>query len=57
MQVAFIFRGVKLLVSVDISTRAPWIMLNEQHIMACTSTIQHKQLVTLQNCTGMQDSS
>jgi hypothetical protein len=29
-------RGVKLLASVDISTRAPWIMLNEQHIMACT---------------------
>jgi hypothetical protein len=27
-----------LLASVDISTRAPWIMLNEQHIMACTST-------------------
>jgi hypothetical protein len=27
-------RGVKLLVSVDISTCAPWIMLNEQHIMA-----------------------
>jgi hypothetical protein len=30
--------GVKLLVSIDISTHAPWIMLNEQHIMACTST-------------------
>jgi hypothetical protein len=28
-------RGVKLLASVDISTRAPWITLNEQHIMAC----------------------
>jgi hypothetical protein len=38
-----------------ISTRAPWITLNEQHIMACTSTIvQHKQLVTLQNYTGMR---
>jgi predicted transcriptional regulator of viral defense system len=24
--------------SVDNSTRAPWITLNEQHIMACTST-------------------
>jgi hypothetical protein len=35
----------------------PWITLNEQPIMACTSTIvQHKQLVTLQNCSGMQDS-
>jgi hypothetical protein len=33
-----IIRGVKLLASVDISTCAPWIMLNEQHIMACTST-------------------
>jgi hypothetical protein len=32
-------QGVKLLVSVDVSTRAPWIMLNEQHIMACTSTM------------------
>jgi hypothetical protein len=31
-------RGVKLLASVDISTRDPWIALNEQHIMACTST-------------------
>jgi hypothetical protein len=27
--------GVKLLTSVDIATRAPWIMLNEQHIVAC----------------------
>jgi hypothetical protein len=27
-----------MLASVDISTRAPWITLNEQHIMACTST-------------------
>jgi hypothetical protein len=26
-----------LLMSVDISTRAPWITLNEQHIMTCTS--------------------
>jgi hypothetical protein len=26
--------GVKLLASVDISTRAPWITLNEQHIKA-----------------------
>jgi hypothetical protein len=34
----FPFWGVKLLASVDISTRAPWITLNEQHIMACTST-------------------
>jgi hypothetical protein len=34
----FGYWGVKLLVSVDISTHAPWIMLNEQHIMACTST-------------------
>jgi hypothetical protein len=25
---------LKLLASVDISTRAPWITLNEQHIMA-----------------------
>jgi hypothetical protein len=25
--------------SVEISTRAPWITLNEQHIMACTSTM------------------
>jgi hypothetical protein len=40
--------GVKLLMSIDISTRAPWITLNDQHIMACTST---------KNCTGMQDSS
>jgi hypothetical protein len=32
------WRGVKLLTSVDISTRAPWITLNEQH-MACTSTM------------------
>jgi hypothetical protein len=31
-------RGVKLLASVDISTCAPWITLNEQHIMTCTST-------------------
>jgi hypothetical protein len=31
--------GIKLLPSVDISTRATWIMLNEQHSMACTSTI------------------
>jgi hypothetical protein len=30
--------GVKLLASIDISIRAPWIMLNEQHIMARTST-------------------
>jgi hypothetical protein len=30
-------RGVKLLASVDISTRAPWITLNEHLIMACTS--------------------
>jgi hypothetical protein len=37
-----------LLASVDISTRAPCIALNEQHVMACTST---------KNCTGMQDSS
>jgi hypothetical protein len=43
-------REVKLLASVDISTSAPWIMLNEQHIMSCTST-------KLMNCTGMQDSS
>jgi hypothetical protein len=42
--------GVKLLASVDISTHAPCITLNEQHIMACTST-------KLMNCTGMQDSS
>jgi hypothetical protein len=41
--------GVKLLASVDMFTRALWIMLNEQHIMACTSA--------LQNCTGMQVSS
>jgi hypothetical protein len=34
----FILWGVKLLASIDISTRAPWITLNEQHIMACTST-------------------
>jgi hypothetical protein len=27
-------RGIKLLVSVDISTRAPWIMQNEQHFVA-----------------------
>jgi hypothetical protein len=27
-------RGVKLLVSIDISTRAPWITQNEQHFMA-----------------------
>jgi hypothetical protein len=33
------FRGVKLLASVDISTRARWITLNEQHITACTSTM------------------
>jgi hypothetical protein len=46
----FPVRGVKLLASVDISTRDPWITLNEQHIMACTST-------KLMNCTGMQDSS
>jgi hypothetical protein len=26
--------GVKLLASVDVSTHVPWIMLNEQHIMA-----------------------
>jgi hypothetical protein len=26
-------RGVKLLVSVDISTRAPWITQNEQHFV------------------------
>jgi hypothetical protein len=44
------WRGVKLLASVDISTHAPWITLNEQHITACTST-------KLMNCTGMQDSS
>jgi hypothetical protein len=37
---------VKLLASIDISTRAPWITLNEQHNMACTSTKL--------NCTGMQ---
>jgi hypothetical protein len=43
-------RPIKLLASVDISTRAPRITLNEQHIMACTST-------KLMNCTGMQDSS
>jgi hypothetical protein len=42
--------GVKLLASVDISSRAPWNTLNEQHIMACTST-------KLMNCTGMQISS
>jgi hypothetical protein len=41
---------VKLLESVDISTCAPWIMLNEQHITACTST-------NLMDSTGMQDSS
>jgi hypothetical protein len=34
--------------SIDISVCAPWIMLNEQHIMTCTST---------KNYTGMQDSS
>jgi hypothetical protein len=33
-----VYKGVKLLVSVDISTHAPWITLNEQHIMTCTST-------------------
>jgi hypothetical protein len=27
-------RGVKLLASVDISTRAPWITQNEQHFVA-----------------------
>jgi hypothetical protein len=32
-------QGVKLLASVDISTRSPWITLTEQHIMACTSTM------------------
>jgi hypothetical protein len=42
--------GVKLLASIEISTRTPCITLNEQHIMACTST-------KLMNCTGMQDSS
>jgi hypothetical protein len=27
--------GVKLLASVDISTCAPWIKINEQYIVAC----------------------
>jgi hypothetical protein len=27
-------RGIKLLASVDISTRAPWITQNEQHFVA-----------------------
>jgi hypothetical protein len=36
--------GVKLLASVDISAHGPWIMLNEQHIMACTST-KHCKIV------------
>jgi hypothetical protein len=31
--------GVKLLASVDISAHAPWITLNEQHVMAFTSTM------------------
>jgi hypothetical protein len=31
--------GVKLLAPVDISTHAPWITLDKQHIMACASTI------------------
>jgi hypothetical protein len=35
----YVLWGVELLTSVDISTRAPSIMLNEQHIMACTGTM------------------
>jgi hypothetical protein len=34
ISIHLIFRGVKLLTSVDISTRAPWIMQNEQHFVA-----------------------
>jgi hypothetical protein len=33
-------RGVTLLVSIDISTRAPWITQNEQHFVA--SEIPHE---------------
>jgi hypothetical protein len=31
-------KGVKLIPSINISTHDPWIMLNEQHIIACIST-------------------
>jgi hypothetical protein len=39
------------LASIDISIRAPWITLNEQHIMACTST----ELKNKKECHFMSD--